>query len=369
DWKTGVQCTTLNIRDNMLDAGVVYIGTLCINVNITGNHVENADIFNFITIVGNQYRITVRQNYIKACLYGIQLTSGAVRHLTIDENYFTGTVEHAISIITNVLYPVVITNNYYFSGRDIEYPWGATDKEIGGNIYRSEEKYNDTPNQAITWIGGRMDARSNTAPAIGRWKAGAVCWKNNPDAGGIEGWIFRGYNAGGWGLSATSTDTDTVAAVVSGSVVTPTTMSKFAQGDILTITGAGGGAATLTTVIVSMDIAGGTFVVSPVVQTASPTATCTIQAGTWRPFGSVGGIATLADEATPTVLDGGKYITAGTANDPITDFDDGVEGQVITIIAEHQVVITDGTNIFLSGSANWTMEATETLTLICKADN
>lgn len=81
-------------------------------------------------------------------------------------------------------------------------------------------------------------------------------------------------------------------------------------------------------------------------------------------------IQTLANEATPTVLsyyDSETFLTGGTTT--ITDFDSGVTGQEITIIAEHSLTITDGTNIFLSGSVNWAMTATDTLTLICKADN
>ena len=53
----------------------------------------------------------------------------------------------------------------------------------------------------------------------------------------------------------------------------------------------------------------------------------------------------------------------------LADFDDGLEGQVIIIISEHGITITDGTNIFLNGSGNFVMVATDTLTLICKADN
>ena len=81
----------------------------------------------------------------------------------------------------------------------------------------------------------------------------------------------------------------------------------------------------------------------------------------------MGGIGTLADEGTPTVAGGTKFLTGGTT--AITDFDDGVTGQVIQVISEHDIDITDGTNIFLSGSANFEMDATDTLTLICKADN
>ena len=84
---------------------------------------------------------------------------------------------------------------------------------------------------------------------------------------------------------------------------------------------------------------------------------------------SIQKIVSLADEATPSVRFGRYFKTSGTANDPITDFDDGINGQVITIIAEHECIVNDATNIFLSGSAAWTMTATDTLTLICKADN
>jgi len=77
-------------------------------------------------------------------------------------------------------------------------------------------------------------------------------------------------------------------------------------------------------------------------------------------------IATLADEATPSIDAGRSFLTGGTTT--ITDFDDGITGQVIHVIAEHSLTITDGTNIFLSGSTNWAMTATDTLTLICKAD-
>lgn len=78
-------------------------------------------------------------------------------------------------------------------------------------------------------------------------------------------------------------------------------------------------------------------------------------------------IGTLDNTGTPSIALGNLFKTGGTTT--ITDFDDGIEGQIITIIAEHSLDITDGTNIFLDGSANWSMTATDTLTLICKADN
>ncbi len=78
------------------------------------------------------------------------------------------------------------------------------------------------------------------------------------------------------------------------------------------------------------------------------------------------GIGTLANEAAPDISGKDIWLTGGTTT--ITNFTGGVEGRVITVIAEHSLTITDGTNIFLSGSANWDMTATDTLTLVCKAD-
>ena len=86
----------------------------------------------------------------------------------------------------------------------------------------------------------------------------------------------------------------------------------------------------------------------------------TSQPSSWTVF-------TLSNDATPSVGGGRLFITGGTTT--ITDFDDGVEGQVITVVSEHTITITDGTNIFLSVGGNWTMTATDTLTLMCKADN
>jgi hypothetical protein len=55
------------------------------------------------------------------------------------------------------------------------------------------------------------------------------------------------------------------------------------------------------------------------------------------------------------------FVTGGTT--AITDFDDGVVGQTITILSAHAVTITDGAPIILNGSANFVMAASDTLTL------
>ncbi|MCR4293624.1 MAG: glycoside hydrolase family 55 protein [Candidatus Kuenenia sp.] len=77
-------------------------------------------------------------------------------------------------------------------------------------------------------------------------------------------------------------------------------------------------------------------------------------------------IGTLANSATPSVAGRSHWITGGTTT--ITDFTSGKIGQTITILAEHTITITDGTNIFLNGSVNFNMVTTDSLTLIKKAD-
>lgn len=73
------------------------------------------------------------------------------------------------------------------------------------------------------------------------------------------------------------------------------------------------------------------------------------------------GVQTLANEATPTVKGGGMYQTGGTTT--ITDFDDGVIGDVLYLEAKHSVTITHGSPIQLNGDANYTMVSGDTLVL------
>ncbi len=77
-------------------------------------------------------------------------------------------------------------------------------------------------------------------------------------------------------------------------------------------------------------------------------------------------IGDLADAATPSISGADVWATSGTTG--ITNFLNGVTGQVITIIAEDVVVITDGTNIFTPTGGNLTINPTDVLVLIQKAD-
>jgi len=75
---------------------------------------------------------------------------------------------------------------------------------------------------------------------------------------------------------------------------------------------------------------------------------------------------TLADSATPSVAQGHLFLTGGTTT--ITNFTGSTIGREIQIFAEHAITITDGTNIFLNGSANFDMNISDVLFLTQKLD-
>lgn len=70
---------------------------------------------------------------------------------------------------------------------------------------------------------------------------------------------------------------------------------------------------------------------------------------------------TLDDTGTPSVVAANNFKTGGTT--AITDFDDGVEGQTIRILAAHSIIITDGAPVALKNSTNFNMVAGDSLTL------
>jgi len=83
--------------------------------------------------------------------------------------------------------------------------------------------------------------------------------------------------------------------------------------------------------------------------------------GVWVPLNHPSLVTTLANDATPTVLNVVLAKTGGTTT--ITDFDDGVVGQTFALLSGHAVTITDGTNMLLEGSANFVMADGDVLTL------
>ena len=75
----------------------------------------------------------------------------------------------------------------------------------------------------------------------------------------------------------------------------------------------------------------------------------------------LGVVATLDDTGTPSVLNGHYFKTGGTT--AITDFDDGVVGQTIKVLSAHTVTLTDGAAVDLASGSNYSMTATDTVTL------
>lgn len=124
-----------------------------------------------------------------------------------------------------------------------------------------------------------------------------------------------------------------------------------------------GGAATLT----PTNLSNGTTIVFDDV---GDSASLYFVDGSWN---FLGGTATVtgytadtavtftSTDATPSVAGGTIFKTAGTT--AITDFDDGVVGQTIQILATASITITDGAPIILNGGSNYSMTDTDTLTL------
>lgn len=77
-------------------------------------------------------------------------------------------------------------------------------------------------------------------------------------------------------------------------------------------------------------------------------------------------IPSLDDTGTPSVNGLSIALTTGTTT--ITDFLDGQEGQVLVVLSQNALTITNGTNIFLSGAADFVMTNKDSLTVVQKAD-
>ena len=69
----------------------------------------------------------------------------------------------------------------------------------------------------------------------------------------------------------------------------------------------------------------------------------------------------VSADATPSVIDGNIFRTSGTT--AITNFDDGVIGQTIQILATGSITITNNANIVLNSSLNYGMNNGDSLTL------
>jgi len=88
--------------------------------------------------------------------------------------------------------------------------------------------------------------------------------------------------------------------------------------------------------------------------------------GRWQYIAGIttdhGGTVTLGSgDATPSVNGGKTFITAGST--AITDFDDGVDGQLITVRAHGAITLTDSATLQLQGDADFVMAADDTVTL------
>ncbi|KKM14237.1 hypothetical protein LCGC14_1708150, partial [marine sediment metagenome] len=249
--------------------------------------------------------------------------------------------------------------------------------------------------------------QNSAIPTFGSYRENAIAWNTTTNGGGTTGWLCSGRgtmdaNPPSITVSTNSTTTVTITAAtnfdfVDGDVsVANNTITEnghpFSTGDIVILSTTGvlpGGlsVSALKTYYVIDDTANTIKLATSAALAAVPTAidiTSAAGGGTHAATSTVlpgqyidlsGGdvnkeIATgwtaIANDATPSVLNLEKVVSGGTTT--ITDFDDGVSGQELKLYAAHSLTITDGTNIFLSGSANWAMTATDMLHLIQRTD-
>ena len=87
---------------------------------------------------------------------------------------------------------------------------------------------------------------------------------------------------------------------------------------------------------------------------------------TWTDLRMPGGsrratVTFTSTDATPTIVESELFITAGTT--AITDFDNGVVGDVIEILGASSILITHNSNISLRGEVSWGMVTGDTLRL------
>jgi hypothetical protein len=78
-------------------------------------------------------------------------------------------------------------------------------------------------------------------------------------------------------------------------------------------------------------------------------------------------INTLAATATPSVANFIVCNTSGTT--AITNFTNGTTGQVIIVLAQANITITNGASIQLAGAANFAMTSLDVLTLVQISSN
>lgn len=274
--QVGLQCATLNIRDNMLDNKGNYIAGIY-NLVFEGNHGESFGD-KFVDFAYFLYNASIKNNYAYDGNYGFCFDGENIRYITLENNYFSTIAQYAIHFGDVAVYPIRIINNwYYLCAGKICYPYNTTTKRLADTIYMEADEYNSI-------VAGQIIETGTAAPATGRYKAGSIVKNKYPTAGGKAGWIFI---ASPWGMSQSTEDTDTVDADEPTNVVTPTDFSKYKQGDYLQIDGAGAGGANLLTVITDMDYVAETFEVSPAIVTTVVAANTTLIAGTWKTFGDI----------------------------------------------------------------------------------
>ncbi len=299
--------------------------------------------------------------------YWIDCTGGAVGHLT----WILGQVDFDASKLN-----LNISRNFTFIGagqEDSDYQTIITDNSYGGlswatekNMEQSHADLSSSHAIGTMYLDDYWDERltynksyqGSVPPATGTYRENAVVWNTSTGAGGSMFWLCTaaGTMDTNPGITVTGAAGQKVLAVASGDV------DKLFAGQYINIVGEAGTYEQINWVNYDDD----EFTIYTNLGSSPSGAALTFHDATWTLGPSAGGWTALTDGPTPSVLYLEKVSTGGTTT--ITDFINGYIGQELKIYASHSVTITDGTNIFLSGSANWAMTATDMLHLIYRTN-
>ena len=347
---------------------------------VQGNHFVDTNTGGTHAIGGMMQHCNIVGNVIKDCrAVGIYVGSDVDEessHNNISDNIISGAVLSGIEVLVvttalskhNIICNNLITDSQYYG----LYLIGLVDSQISGNtVVNCGDK---------TSVGGIMvGALATTGVAVYNIKINDnYVYDNRSGASrdmyrGIyfNGYTFNCYNIeisnnivrnslhNGISITGGTACTDLI---VSNNIVTQATLSgiringAWTNGIISNNYAVGNNTAAGGDVDIFNDSAlvSGTFRISG------------NRVGTAYLFADTNIIKTLSNSATPSVSGEHVFLTGGTIT--ITNFTEGLVGQIITILSEHAITITDGTNIFLQGSVDFVMASSGSLTLIKKAN-
>ncbi len=349
---------------------VLLYGVRLIGAGARSTNIKVLSTFAELTTTG-----AIRLGDATASVFGT-----SVEHLTIDCNNIAGSIGiYSSDLQDHSGIKSVLVNNFGSYGVKLDGAPGFL-ASINGFVLDELECYKSASVAAGgiglsiengTW-GAKLNRITVYGPAASPLTTG-IYTNNFPP-------IMSNISCDGTGTNGILLHTNTAAAVITGlnsalytnainisntsGVVCLFGIQRTGGTNILVDDGTGTQALTLTDTLLPMYIRGAAVI--PYADRLNITRKLTTADATVSALLVTNAPISLADSATPSVAAGNSFLTGGTTT--ITNFTGGVPGQIIHIIGSYAVTITDGTNIFLSGSANFNLASSGVLTLIQSTD-